>query len=224
MYLSRIPLNTKRRDTMRALASPNVLHGAVESGFPFRMDGKRERILWRVDYLRDTCYLLVLSAEQPNFENMSSQFGYQLLEPQWETKNYNQLLDRLQAGQLWRFRLRANPVQSSFKEKNQKSGRGKVFAHVTQEQQKQWLIGRAQDCGFSLDINAFDVVHTEWKRFRKDKGSSQEVTLRTADFEGILTITDTDSFKQTLLSGIGRAKAYGCGLLTVARIIGEHDE
>ncbi|MCL4463239.1 MAG: type I-E CRISPR-associated protein Cas6/Cse3/CasE [Firmicutes bacterium] len=224
MYLSRIPLNVKRRDTMRALALPHIVHGAVESSFPLKLDENRERILWRVDYVRDTCYLLVLSAEQPEFLHISKQFGYEHLERKWETKNYNTLLARLQSGQVWRFRLRANPVQSSFKERNETSGRGKIFAHVTQQQQRRWLIDRAQACGFSLGENAFNVVHTEWKKFRKTKRSSHEVVLRLVDFEGILTITDAEIFKNTLLSGIGRAKAYGCGLLTVVRYAGDHDE
>ena len=202
---------------MRALASPHVLHSAVESGFPRTLDENRERILWRVDYVRDRCYLLVLSAKQPDFLHITSQFGYELLEQRWETRNYNPLLARLQPGQVWRFRLRANPVHSSCKEKNEASGRGKVFAHVTQQQQRQWLMARAQPGGFSLDENTFDVVHTEWKKFRKANRSSHEVALRTADFEGILTISDVETFKDALLSGIGRAKAYGCGLLTIAR-------
>jgi CRISPR system Cascade subunit CasE len=216
MYLSRIPLNVKQRNTMRALASPHVLHGAVESSFPNKLNKKRERILWRVDYTRDMYCLLVLSAEKPDFLYIARQFGYEHWEQKWETKNYNQLLARLKSGQIWRFRLRANPVHSSCKEKNETSGRGKVFAHVTQRQQRQWFINRAQACGFSLDENAFDVVHTDWKKFRKANGSNHEVVLRTADFEGLLTITDAESFKDTLLSGIGRAKAYGCGLLTIA--------
>ena len=33
---------------------------------------------------------------------------------------------------------------------------------------------------------------------------------------GILTVTDADTFCQTLILGIGREKAYGMGLLTVA--------
>lgn len=221
MYLSRIPLNVKRRDTMRALALPHIVHGAVESSFPLKLDENRKRILWRVDYVRETCYLLVLSAEQPDFLHISKQFGYEYCEQKWETKNYNPLLARLQSGQVWRFRLRANPVQNSFKEKNETSGRGKIFAHVTQQQQMQWLTDRAQVCGFSLDENAFNVVHTEWKKFRKAKGN--EVILRSADFEGILTISDAEIFRNTLLSGIGRAKAYGCGLLTVAHY-GDHND
>lgn len=224
MFLSRIPLNIKRKHTIHALASPHILHGAVETSFSHNRDGKRERVLWRVDYLKDMCYLLVLSPKRPEFLHIARQFGYDNWEYGWETRDYSLLLDRLQNGQTWRFRLRANPVRSSNKEKDGQTGRGKVFAHVTQQQQKEWLIGRAQAYGFFLKEDTFDVVNTEWKKFRKEKGNKREVTLRIADFEGILTISDAECFKKTLLFGIGRAKAYGCGLLTIARWEGNYNE
>jgi CRISPR system Cascade subunit CasE len=208
---------------MRALALPQVLHGAVESGLPRSTDGSRERTLWRVDYLKEMCYLLVISTQWPDFTQIAEQFGYPYAERPWETKDYNQLLARLQSGQVWRFRLRANPIHSSFQEKDETSGRGKVFAHVTQEQQRQWLLARADACGFILRENTFDIVHTEWKRFQKAKENGHQVTLSMAAFEGVLTVSDPERFRQSLVSGIGRAKAYGCGLLTIARYGGDPD-
>jgi CRISPR system Cascade subunit CasE len=172
MYLSRISLNIKRRETMRALASPQLMHGAVERSF----EGDRLRNLWRIDWLGDVCYLLVLSAKQPDFTHIADQFGY--LDEAWETKNYDTLLARLKVGESWRFRLRANPIRSSFKEKDETTGRGKVFAHVTQEQQRKWLIMRANTCGFKLEENEFDVMHTEWKKFYKGQNSKHNIMIR----------------------------------------------
>lgn len=40
--------------------------------------------------------------------------------------------------------------------------------------------------------------------------------LHTATFEGRLRITDPVVFTERLLGGIGPAKSYGCGLLTLA--------
>jgi CRISPR system Cascade subunit CasE len=213
MYLSRVSLNAQRSDTMQALASPQLMHRAVEGCF----DSERQRRLWRVDWLGDACYLLILSPEQPDFTHIVKHFGYPDSEQPFQIKDYDPLLARLQTGQVWRFRLRANPVHSSCTEKDKNSGRGKVFAHVTQEQQRKWLLERAERYGFALDKNAFDVVHTRWLTFRKGRGSGHKVTLRTATFEGVLTVTDHELFRQTLLSGIGRAKAYGCGMITIAR-------
>lgn len=40
--------------------------------------------------------------------------------------------------------------------------------------------------------------------------------FRAVTFTGFLQITDLDKFKQALVNGLGREKAYGMGLLTVA--------
>jgi len=42
------------------------------------------------------------------------------------------------------------------------------------------------------------------------------VSLVTASFEGLVIIADADLLRATLVSGLGRAKGYGCGLLTLA--------
>jgi CRISPR system Cascade subunit CasE len=211
MYLSRLKLDQKQRETLRALSSPHILHGAVEQSFASR----DKRKLWRIDWLNGACYLLVLSEEMPDFSHVVNQFGYPSDDKSWETKDYSYLLSRLQEGEEWHFRLRANPTRSSFKEKDSARGRGKVYAHVTQEQQRKWLLVKADSCGFTLKKDEFDAVHTQWFRFSKGTGG-KEVTLRTATFEGKLTISNLEGFRQTLQSGIGRGKAYGCGLLTLA--------
>jgi len=43
------------------------------------------------------------------------------------------------------------------------------------------------------------------------------VTLVTVTYDGLLEVTDPDALRRTLTRGLGRAKAYGCGLLTLAR-------
>ena len=71
MYLSRVELDPRNRHTMQALSKLNQLHGAVESAFPF----ERTRKLWRIDSLNGKLYLLMVSPDRPNFENMRAQFG-----------------------------------------------------------------------------------------------------------------------------------------------------
>jgi CRISPR system Cascade subunit CasE len=117
--------------------------------------------------------------------------------------------------------LRANPVHS-VKDGANASSRGKVYAHVTVEQQKGWLSQRAQSCGFMLKEEdsgegreSFDVTQSDQLRFRRQ---DKFVTLGVATFEGVLRVTDTALFVKALTEGIGRAKAYGCGLLTIIRL------
>lgn len=212
MYLSRIRLNVRRRETQKALVLLQPMHAAIEQSF--NEHGRRN--LWRIDWLENNCYLLVLSEQPPDFSKIVERYGYGSDGNGWETKNYSQLLERLKEGQNWQFRLRANPTRSSSKEKNKATGRGRVFAHVTPAQQKQWLIEKAATRGFSLSDETFDVIDTQWDKFSKAEKNKHKITIRTATFEGALAVTDSELFREALLKGIGRAKAYGCGLLTIA--------
>jgi len=50
-------------------------------------------------------------------------------------------------------------------------------------------------------------------RFRRGDAT---VTLSRATFEGELVVLDPAALRATLVGGLGSAKAYGCGLLTLA--------
>lgn len=205
MYLSRIPLDTSRRKTQIALSSPNKFHGAVEEAFQER-EGRK---LWRIDTLKGMTYLLMLSADEPNLSGIEEQFGYGGM--RGEIKAYDGLLNRIQEGSTWHFRLVANPVHSIANGE----GRGKVVAHTTERYQLEWLNNQAGKKGFCIVPDSAKVMQSEWKVFRKGD-SAQKVHILQAAFEGKLKVEDEEAFKEALMNGIGREKAYGMGLLTIA--------
>lgn len=211
MYLSRVLLDIRRRSTMTAMAKPSVFHGAIESSFqPYSQD----RLLWRLDELRGQNYLLLLSRSEPDLSGLAKQFG-QEGENAFQTKDYEALLQRVMPRDSWHFRLAANPTRS-IKNMPDEQGRGSVVAHVTRQQQREWLLARAEKYGFALSPDNFDVVRSEWKEFRKHEGQHHAVSFKMALYEGVLTIVDQELFRAALVNGIGRSKAYGCGLLTIA--------
>ncbi len=211
MYLSRVLLDAKRRSTMAAMAKPNVFHGAIESSFqPY----SQERLLWRVDELRGQHYLLLLSRSEPDLSDPVRQFGREG-ESVCETKSYEPLLQKIALGDVWHFRLAANPTRST-KDLPGSQDRGTVVAHVTRQQQREWLLARAERYGFAVNPGDFDVVRSEWKEFRKNERQRHPVSFKMAIYEGMLTVVDQELFKAALVNGIGRSKAYGCGLLTIA--------
>jgi CRISPR system Cascade subunit CasE len=65
---------------------------------------------------------------------------------------------------------------------------------------------------------ALEVIYRNTLHFKKSVDDSGRVTLGVATFEGQLLVEDAEVFRSTLCSGIGRARAYGCGLLTLARV------
>lgn len=208
MYLSRIKLDTSRTETMRALASPSVFHGAIESA-----DEERTRKLWRLDTLCGEQILLILSENKIDLTSVAEQFGY---DSSSETKNYDSLLDRITNGSQWYFRLKANPTVQKYDEKK---GRGKVLALITTEYQGEWLKKQAENNGFYLNDGEWLVVGSRWYIFKKNRNKRDRVKMLAVTYEGVLTVTDADSFRNALVRGIGREKAFGMGMLTVTRVM-----
>ncbi|MFJ4767622.1 type I-E CRISPR-associated protein Cas6/Cse3/CasE [Streptomyces uncialis] len=67
-----------------------------------------------------------------------------------------------------------------------------------------------------MSLTSRDVL-----RFSKHRDGPR-VTLSTATYQGRLRVTDPDALRHTLLHGIGPAKAYGRGLLTLAPLAPEN--
>lgn len=214
MYLTRMELDTRKRNTMKALVSPNLFHGAVEAAFP----GERTRKLWRIDRLGEHCYLLLLSDKEPRLEHAAEQFGLPNSGSPWETKDYGILLERIKNNTIWRFRLTANPTICS---KNGNGERGTIHAHITPFYQKKWLLDRCDKNGFSIAENEFSVTERRWQRFYKGADRKKPITFLSVTYEGILTVIDAEVFHRALTEGMGRGKAFGMGMLTVMRTDGE---
>ena len=206
MYLSRVRLDVSRRKTQIALVSPNKIHGAVEEAFV----RKQERNLWRIDRLKDDMYLLIVSAEKPDLSKIAVQFGFD--NDCGELREYDRLLNRIETGSNWHFRLTANPVHSIQGGKR----RGKIVAHTSERYQLEWLENQAVKRGFRIPPDGAYITESNWKIFSKGD-SNQKVRILEVVFEGDLCVENADIFKNTLINGIGREKADGMGMLTVVR-------
>lgn len=201
MYLSRVEIDIKNHRKIKDLVHLGAYHNWVEQSFPYEIkSGKRNRHLWRIDRLMGHDYLLVLSEEKPD-EKAMARYG---IPDTIEIKDYKPFLSNLTVGQRLRFRLVANPTHRH---------EGKVVPHITIQYQKEWLLKKAEQSGFELIEEQFDVVGRDYSSLYK-KGN-RHVLLSKVTFEGYLKISDIDRFKQVLVSGIGREKAFGMGLLTV---------
>ena len=212
MFISRIELDTSRGATRRAIGSMQILHAAVEGCFKAQSQAEPPgRKLWRIDILRQKLYLLIVSPTVPDAGSLKEQFCAR--DTVCEIKDYEPFLRRIENGQRFGFRFRGNPVQSVAGERG---SRGKVSPHVTVAQKCAWLKTKSQSCGFSLEDDGFWLMETGNNNFCRRPGE-KPVDISFAVFEGGLTVTDANLFVTSLTQGIGRAKAYGCGMLTVVR-------
>lgn len=200
MYLSRVEIDDNNRQKIKNLSHLGAYHNWVESCFPKeKAMGKRLRHLWRIDQLNGKRYLLLVSQEQPSLDKMSL-YG---VTGTAKIKEYRPFINKLEQGTKMRFRLTANPTYRT---------NGKIYPHITVEQQKEWLLKRTENAGFKIVADNFEIISREWPILYHNH---RQVRLSRVSFEGILEIKDIDNFRNTLIQGIGREKAYGMGLLTV---------
>lgn len=214
------------------LGNPQVVHAAVLGGLS--QQPVTERPLWRLEtgspYRLD---LLVLTRSTPSWEHIVEQGGWPSSdEPQALVRSYKPLLDRVERGREFAFKLRANPVSvtrhpakpspAQARRLAEPGARGVRVPHRTVANQLSWLTARAEQWGFEIpttDAGAPDVLLVGRDRMSFSKQAEQSrhrVVLSTATFQGRLRILDPERARRSLLEGVGPARAYGCGLITLA--------
>lgn len=213
MYLSRMYLNSQRRQTRALLANPQMMHAAVLASFPPDSSAQTTegRVLWRIDQNRETTALYVVSPAVPSFEHLQEQAGW-MQEPSWQSSDYSQMLNRITRGQRYAFRLTANPVHTVTED-----GKKRRVAHISSEHQLRWLIERQEQLGAQVTDTAGEATASVNRSNRMVfNRNGRRVTIQQATFDGTLEVTSADSLRSVLTSGVGKARGYGCGLLTLA--------
>lgn len=235
-YLSRILLNPLRTQSQRMLRNPQVLHAAVLGGLS--RQPVTERVLWRLETPNQhQLAVLVLTESAPSWEHLIEQAGWPSTdEPQALVKPYQPLLNQVQRGRNFAFRLKANPVsatknpaaasEAQLKQLAETRPRGVRVSHRKLPDQLAWLTGRLGRCGCTVltdtvaDVEVPAVRVTDRHRLNFSKSGwrpdTPNVVLESATFEGLLRIDDPEAARQALLCGVGAGKAYGFGLLTLA--------
>lgn len=215
-FLSSVPLNPLRSGTQRLLANPQRMHAAVEGVLPPRPE---RRLLWRLDRRGPETSLLILSPEHPSLSHIVEQAGWpEAASGAPRVANLDPLLSNLAIGRQFAFRTRLNPVQNI----PSPGRRGVRRGHRTLAHQLEWFVRRVESgaWGFRLleveDAQSVSVVEREQLQFTR-AGKQSRVSISTATFEGVLEVADSAKLKESLLGGLGSAKAYGCGLLTLAK-------
>ena len=225
MFLTKIELAPERRLARKYLGSPQAMHAVVMSATGGHDGNGPGRVLWRVDRGVTTA-LYILSPLEPDCSRLVAEAG--TAGTQARTLDYSLFLASLDAGQLWAFRLAANP---SYSASRGPGVRGQRYGHVTVEQQRQWLMDRVPRFGFELmpvdhaDGEGTDeavlVAYRERPVFNRRRPGGEgcdRVTINRTVYEGVLRVTDPEPLRRALIAGIGRSKAYGCGLMTLARV------
>ena len=188
----------------RGLRDSYAWHQKVWQAFPDR-DKEARNFLTRLDDTNDGFRLLILSQTIPT-------------RPDWcPTDNWktSEMADSFLASPQFRFSLLANATEKKVVRDEQgvrkKNGRRKAL--TKEEDLREWMQRKATQHGFSIADSQLRVTPMPKQFFLKKGKSGTHAATR---FEGILSISDKETFTQALTTGIGTAKAFGFGMLCLS--------
>lgn len=182
----------------------------------------------RVEYLKKTPQVLTLNLD--NFIRSERSFRFSLIaNPTKKIKNYRRLFEK---------ELKGFPAKES-RDNREKYIEGKALLNeliigVSKEQREkvpskrigiykdyekvEWLNRKGEQSGFQVLNMEFDKGENEKVTKKQDGSHNHELNLLQVHFTGILRVTDAEAFKRAYAQGIGSGKAFGCGMLLLARV------
>ena len=233
-YFSRLILNLWNLQVQRDLSNLQLLRDTLLNGFDASPAGHNPRryhgLLYRVEPIRgdqDNARLLVQSLHRPNWHHLSKTYLGTSHDVYGNciTCDLSKIYQSLKQDCIYRFRLRACPtmrIHKGIEERN--NYRGQRVNLQSEGECAIWLARQGRIHGFQLlpelydpqrcDIS-IDLCTTppiEQYGFRSVVPSR---ILNDVLFQGRLRVIDITKFRQMLLKGIGSAKSYGFGLMTV---------
>jgi CRISPR system Cascade subunit CasE len=200
MFLSKVFIPWQRS------RNPYEVHRSLWHLFPKRPDDSRN-FLFRIEKLQKDygADILMQSMEAP----IAGDADIRILA-------YREYDLSFENGQRLRFRLRGNPVKTIVDEKGRNSQKGGIkkcrVPLIREEEQRSWFMRKLDT---TCRVESIIIQREVPLYFRKNK-EQRTGKIQTLLFDGILCVQKPDAFLETLKKGIGPAKAFGCGLLSIA--------
>lgn len=111
----------------------------------------------------------------------------------------------------YQFQVTINPSR-------RENATGKRLPVKGREAIREWFLGRCEPSwGFRVLPSALQVGSVDVDQFRGKQ--ERTITVAKAHLQGVLEVTDTESFRSSFARGIGRGRAFGCGLLQIVPVL-----
>lgn len=235
MFLSRVYVNSGPGATAvddRLLRSSYLLHQAVFAAFDPDTRGARDVLYRREPELCGGCVaLLVQSETQPDWER-----GFAADLTRARAAEVMPLRLNLKSGQRLRFRVRANPTRkiAALDAASQPKKNGKRVSLLTRGPHWEPVISRlvAEGITHPTTRQISEILLHNWLTERLhaaaealdfqtvDEGLIEDrehhLSFKSVRFDGTLQVSDPDRMLELVRIGIGTAKGFGFGLLSLA--------
>ncbi|MFJ5228664.1 type I-E CRISPR-associated protein Cas6/Cse3/CasE [Kitasatospora sp. NPDC088391] len=210
LWLTRIIPDPRHPDVRHDADEAVRLHHRIMSLFPDDVPSTEPRrhlgILFRTETGRDGEQILLQSNRRPDPAQLPDGYGTIAAKP------LAPLLDALRKDLPVRYRIAASPVRKP-------GATTRALYHLPEvvalggAHADEWWTRQAETSGLALTTLHSIPLDAATGHRRQDRHRIHHT--RTL-FEGTARITDPDLLRTRIREGIGRGKAYGCGLLSIA--------
>ncbi|MFD7450571.1 type I-E CRISPR-associated protein Cas6/Cse3/CasE [Kitasatospora sp. NPDC059827] len=210
LWLTRIIPDQRSRDARRDSDHAIDLHHRMMSLFPDSVADTEARrrlgVLFRTESTTAGQQILLQSAQPPDLDRLPAGYG------QAATKTLSPLLEALRDGLQVRYRIAANPIRRPSRA-TRELYQLKAVVPLQGAAAEDWWTRQSEATGLTLATLRSTPLDAARGRRRSDQRPIQHDRVL---FEGTAVITDADRLRTRLTDGIGKGKAYGCGLLSIA--------
>ncbi|MEV7783161.1 type I-E CRISPR-associated protein Cas6/Cse3/CasE [Kitasatospora sp. NPDC088351] len=210
LWLTRILPDQRSRDARRDGTSAVDLHHRLMSLFPDNIPAPAPRrelgVLFRSDTAGSGHQILLQSALPPDLTRLPAGYGSAA------TKSLTPLLDALRPGLAVRYRIAANPIRKPGRTTRDLYGLSAVVP-LRGAAADDWWTRQADAAGLHVNTLHSTPLDAACGARRSDQRPIKHDRVL---FEGTALIADTERLRTRLTAGIGKGKAYGCGLLSIA--------
>ncbi len=207
MYLSKVFIEFSRRPK-------NIyqIHQDLWRLFPNQVD-KARSFLFRVEQQQAGIGATIL---------MQSEIAPSSLNKQIKLLGIREYPLLLFKNQRLHFLLVANPVKTIKDQAERKNKKGDIKSNrvplITEVDQQNWLERKLQSWAQLDNLLVRPCQPLYFYKKDEEYAKVHAGKIVPVAFEGILIVQEPDKFIEQIKQGIGPAKAFGCGLLSVARI------
>ncbi len=216
LWLVRILVNPRcHRVWSRGTLDGGALHRDIMRLAPDALGNqarKEANVLFRAEHTQRGLQILAQLSCAPRVDNLAPDFAHGTP----ECRNIESLVSSMHSGTRVRYRIDANPTKRLGNSAGDKKGR---LAVLHGADAAEWWHRRAAESGLELlSATASAMPDILGSRNRDRRGRCRATSHGVTRFEGVAVVADPEKVRSAVVEGIGRARTYGCGLLSIVPV------